>query len=55
MCYASAPNVFVLDDDGYNRMNPVIVDPADLPDVERAVEMCPEGALSLVENGAGTP
>jgi ferredoxin len=30
MCYASAPNVFVLDDDGYNRMNPVIVDPADL-------------------------
>jgi ferredoxin len=36
-------------------MNPVIVDPADLPDVERAVEMCPEGALSLVENGAGTP
>jgi ferredoxin len=54
MCYASAPNVFVLDDDGYNRMNPVIVDPADLPDVERAVEMCPEGALSLVENGEGT-
>ncbi|MET0371367.1 MAG: ferredoxin [Sphingobium sp.] len=50
MCYNYAPDLFELDDDGYNRMPPFEV-PADQRDLaERAVEACPERAITMIED-----
>ena len=48
-CYAVAPDVFELDDDGYNRITRKEI-PAGLEDQARlGVDSCPEGAITLVE------
>ncbi|MDO7843923.1 ferredoxin [Sphingomonas immobilis] len=50
MCYNYAPEMFELDDDGYNRMEPFQISKGQRVIAERAVEACPERAISLVED-----
>jgi len=42
-----APQIFVLDSDGYNRMGSFIVDPSHVDVVRRAVALCPERAIRI--------
>jgi ferredoxin len=46
MCHTTAPDLFTLDDDGYNRMAPFAVPSADEARAQRAVRMCPERAIT---------
>lgn len=50
-CYALAPDVFAPDDEGYNAARGQVVDVPDGGDeaARRAVESCPEGALSVID------
>lgn len=50
MCYNYAPDLFELDDDGYNRMPPFEVPPEQRELAERAVEACPERAILMIED-----
>lgn len=48
-CHAVDPDLFPIDDDGYSVLEPFDV-PADRLDiVRRAVDACPELALSLID------
>jgi ferredoxin len=47
LCAGEAPDVFRLDDDGFNVTPPTDVDPADEAAVRRAVANCPERALRV--------
>ena len=49
-CAAVAPEVFVLDDDGYIEPADKIVDPALEAQARRGVRACPERALEIVED-----
>lgn len=50
-CNAVAPDLMTLDDDGYSDIDAKAV-PADMRDLaRRVVRACPEGAISLVEEG----
>jgi ferredoxin len=48
-CYATAPQVYVLDDDGYN-VTPDSQLPAELEAAAReGAESCPESAITIVD------
>jgi ferredoxin len=50
-CAKYAPNVFKLDDDGYNenRGGEVDVPPGEEDNARRGMKSCPEQAITLVE------
>lgn len=49
-CYAEAPDLYVLDDEGYNRMSPTAV-PAELEAAARAgARLCPERAIVVEDD-----
>ncbi len=50
MCYSKAPRVFVIDDDGYNRMLPFTVPKELEEEARKGVGACPELAISIVED-----
>jgi len=52
MCVVNAPDIFFLDEDGYNRMAPFDVPPGREAEVRRAVTMCPERALEITDSDA---
>jgi len=47
MCFSYAPEIFELDEFGYNRMQPFEVPPGEEGQAERAAAMCPERAISI--------
>jgi len=47
VCARLAPQIFVLDSDGYNRMGSFTVDPSHVDVVRRAVALCPERAIRI--------
>jgi len=47
-CAAVAPNVFTLDDEGYNRSDDYEVPEGQLVEASRGVLACPEQAISLI-------
>lgn len=49
-CAAAAPEIFVLDDDGYISFTEREVRPEEEVMARRGVRACPERALSLVED-----
>ena len=50
-CNAVAPGLMTLDDDGYSDIDAKAV-PTDLRQLaRRVVRACPEGAISIVEDG----
>lgn len=51
ICQNNAPDLFVLNDDGYNRMEPFMVGPADETRAKRAVRLCPERAIAASSDG----
>jgi ferredoxin len=46
MCHNNNPDLFTLDDDGYNRMEPFVVSLDDEARARRAVRLCPERAIT---------
>jgi ferredoxin len=50
MCHNAAPDLFELDDYGYNRMAPFTVAEADQARTMRAIRMCPERAITIVRD-----
>jgi ferredoxin len=50
MCFNTAPHLFELDDDGYNRMSPFDVQEGMEEDALTAARMCPERAITLVRD-----
>jgi ferredoxin len=48
MCFNHAPELFELDDDGYNRMQPFTVAADDEHKAQRAARMCPERAIEIL-------
>ncbi|HVV08232.1 ferredoxin [Amycolatopsis sp.] len=48
-CYAVAPDVYELDDDGYCALDVVEVQPAMEPQARRGAQACPEGAITVIE------
>jgi ferredoxin len=53
-CNATAPHVFVLNEEGYNDTDDTEVSEADLADASRGALACPEGAITIVD-ADGTP
>ena len=51
MCYNTAPRLFELDDDGYNRMSAFVVPAGQEGEAELAARMCPERAISIEDTG----
>jgi ferredoxin len=51
-CVAVAPDVFVLNSDGYNETAEATVRPGCEAQARRALRACPERAISLVEDVA---
>jgi ferredoxin len=50
MCNSLAPDVYVLDDDGYNQMEPFeIEDPALAEQARVGAAACPEYAITIQE------
>ena len=47
-CAFAAPNVFVLDRNDRPE-HPELVDDSELEDIKGAIELCPTGAISIVE------
>ena len=47
LCAAQAPRYFMLDGDDELHLLQDVCDEADLPDVQRAVQMCPKAALRI--------
>lgn len=50
MCESIAPQYFAIDDKGYQQVKQETVSDGDLETVQEAVDSCPTGALSLVED-----
>jgi ferredoxin len=48
-CYAMAPNVFQLDEDGYNQTGETDVPPHQVDEARLGAASCPENAITLVE------
>jgi ferredoxin len=48
-CWAEAPDLFVLDDDGYSAVNDVEVPPELEDAARRGANACPERAIVIVE------
>jgi len=51
MCLNNAPELFILDDDGYNRMPSVTVEPQQESLAKRAAHLCPERAIRTQDGG----
>jgi len=51
-CAAVAPEIFLLDDDGYIAITELEVPPEKAALARRGVRACPERALSIVEDDA---
>lgn len=51
-CAAVAPDIFLLDDDGYTAITELEVPPEKAALARRGVRACPERALSIVEDDA---
>lgn len=49
-CAAMAPEVYVLNDVGYNATDEMKVDEAQLVAAARGALACPEGAISIVDD-----
>lgn len=49
-CVAKAPNVYRLNDDGYNETAEAIVPPGFEDEARRGALACPERAITLVED-----
>ena len=49
MCCFNSPEVFKLDDDGYNRMAPFTVKAGQEDAARRGAMSCPEVAITVVE------
>lgn len=49
MCYNVASDVYELDDDGYNRMEPFEVKPEQREAALYGARMCPEKAITVIE------
>ncbi|MGE0387723.1 MAG: ferredoxin [Gammaproteobacteria bacterium] len=49
MCCFNSPDIYKLDDDGYNRMDPFEVKPGEENAARRGAMSCPEGAITIVE------
>jgi ferredoxin len=47
LCRLKAPRIFELNDEGYNRMPPLVVPPAEEEDARRGAMNCPEGAIRI--------
>ncbi len=52
MCSFQAPEVFDLDDEGYNSMGTFAVKPGMEDAARRGALACPEQAIEIVENDA---
>jgi ferredoxin len=50
MCFNNTPELFELDDDGYNRMQPFNVSPDDEAKAKRAARLCPERAINILSD-----
>lgn len=50
-CNAVAPSLMTLDDDGYSDIDVKAVPPDMRELARRVVRACPEGAISIVEEG----
>jgi ferredoxin len=48
-CFAVAPDVFELDENGYNQTAETDVAPEHSAQARLGVDSCPEGAISVVE------
>ncbi|PRY34882.1 ferredoxin [Umezawaea tangerina] len=51
MCNALAPEVYEVDDAGFNRMGEFELDPAGRGAAERGASACPERAISFPRSG----
>jgi ferredoxin len=51
-CSAAAPAVYSLDDEGYNSTDELEVTDAQLAGASRGALACPEGAITLLDDGA---
>jgi ferredoxin len=49
-CAAVAPDIFLLDDDGYTAITELEVPPEQAALARRGVRACPERALSIIED-----
>ena len=49
LCAMTAPNVFQLDEHGYNRMDGQIVPPGREEEARVGASACPETAISFIE------
>lgn len=51
MCHLSGPDVYVLDDEGFNRTPDQEVAPGLEVQARRGAEACPEQAILIIEDG----
>lgn len=49
LCYATDPDLFPIDDDGYSSVGTTELDPGEVERARRGVSACPERALLLEE------
>ena len=49
-CALAAPAVYVLNDDGYNDMEPFMPTPGQEAMARKGAMACPEGAITIVED-----
>ena len=49
MCVFTAPDVYVLDEYGYNKMAPCLVKPGQEKAAQEGAASCPESAIEIVE------
>lgn len=49
-CYAIAPDIFQVDENGYLGPGEILVEPAQEEIAKRAVRACPERALTIEED-----
>ena len=47
MCFAVAPELYELDEEGYSSIDTLEVPPESEEDARRGAAACPEGAISL--------
>ena len=52
LCAMTAPNVFRLDEHGYNKMDGQLVPPGCEDEARIGASACPETAISLEESGS---
>jgi len=50
LCMFESPEVFVLDEQGYNKMGEFVVAPGQEESARAGMLACPEGAISIIED-----